>query len=433
MFSSRIPGFYKLSPSERLATVSKACSLREDHEDVLSRGGLDTALANRMVENVIGTLALPLGVAVNLTVNGRDVLVPMAVEEPSVVAAASHMGQVTRAAGGVRASADPGEMIGQIEIPAPRDPERCVRTLEAMVPRLLERAAELLPELVALGGGPRLVELRRVRYEERGFAPEERVVVHLVVDCLDAMGANMVNTACEGLAPLVEEITGERVGLRILSNLAARRLARATVDLPVELLATRDLDGAAVAEGIASAWRFAWADPYRAATHNKGILNGMDPVVIATGNDWRAMEAGAHAWAARSGVYKPLSTWRVQEGRLLGAIELPVQVGTVGGTLRMHPTVRANLAILGVRKAGELAEVIAAMGLVQNLGALRALATTGIQEGHMRMHARALAATVGASEAEGRVLVSRLVKERRFDEGFARSLLAAMRAARGVS
>ncbi len=428
MVDSRLPGLHRLPLPERRAAVAIAADLPAAAVEAWESGGLDAATADRLVENVVGTFALPVGVAVNFRVNGRDVLVPMVVEEPSVVAAASNMARLVRSAGGFTAEADPSVMIGQIEIPAPRDPVACASALEAARDRLEAAGNARLPELEALGGGVRGIEVRWVRYDEPGQPHEERVVLHVHVDCLDAMGANMVNTVAEALAPEVEALTGDPVGLRILSNLADRRLARARVEIPPEILGTQRFPGPMVAQGIASAWRFAWSDPYRAATHNKGVMNGVDAVVLATGNDWRAVEAGAHAFAARHGHYRPLTTWRVDEaGRLVGTIELPLQLGTVGGTLRVRPGVRANLALLGIRSARELAEVTAAVGLAQNLGALRALATSGIQEGHMRLHARSVAVLAGAEGDEVAALVERLVADRDFSDARARAVLEEIR------
>ncbi len=426
--TSRLPGFYRLDPDQRLDGIIEAAALDPGLRSAWRDGGLAIGVADRMVENVVGAFRLPACVAVNMQVNGRDVLVPMVVEEPSVVAAVGNMARLARQAGGFRAEADPSLMIGQVEL---RDVADARATIAALTPEL-ERLARLgdaqLPELVGLGGGIRDLQLRRLRYDEPGEEPRELVVLHFALDCLDAMGANMVNTVAEALAPELEAISGEKVGLRILSNLADRRLARAWVELPGELLGDERFTGAEVAEGVAGAWRFAWADPYRAATHNKGIMNGVDPVVIATGNDWRAMEAGAHAFAARDGQYRPLSRWTVgTDGSLRGSIELPVQVGTVGGTLRLHPTVQANLALLGVEGARELATVIAAVGLAQNLGALKALATAGIQEGHMRLQARSVALQAGAEGPEIPQVVASLVAARDFSDGHARLVLARLR------
>jgi hydroxymethylglutaryl-CoA reductase len=367
--------------------------------------------------------------AVNLLINGRDVVVPMAVEEPSVVAAVSNMAQLVRAAGGFQAEADPGCMIGQVQLVAVHDPEVArARLLEARE-ELMALANAVHPRLVERGGGIRALDARIVRYDEPGQAPEDMVVLHFTLDCVDAMGANLVNTVAERLAPKVAALTGEQVGLRILSNLASERLARAHCALRPEHLATADLPGEAIAAGIASAYRFAWADPWRAATHNKGILNGIDPVVLATGNDWRAQEAGAHAWAARDGQYRSLSRWILDEqGTLHGSLELPVQVGTVGGGVRTNAAVALSLRLLGNPSARELSAILAAVGLAQNLGALRALATEGIQRGHMRMHARSLAAQAGATDSgEVEAVVRGLCEAQDWSVERARHILSELR------
>ncbi|MDP2308645.1 MAG: hydroxymethylglutaryl-CoA reductase, degradative [Pseudomonadota bacterium] len=423
--SSRIPGFYRLTPEARLAAVASHVGLTAAELLAYTDAGLSLTRADAMIENVIGLLALPCGVAVNLVMNGRDRLVPMAVEEPSVVAAVSNMARIARPSGGITAEADTSEMIGQVQIigPSPGAAER----LRAALPRLTERCRGVHVQLEELGGGVRGMEVRELRYDEPGEAPEDMVVLHFWLDCVDAMGANMVNTLAERLAPEVANICGGTVGLRILSNLAERRLARATVRLRPEDLDPED--GAVMAEGIAAAYRFAYADPYRAATHNKGIMNGIDAVAIATGNDWRAIEAGAHAWAARSGTYKPLSSWKIdREGTLVGVLTLPLQVGTVGGATRVHPTVQANLKVAEVTGARDLACLMAAVGLVQNLGALRALATEGIQEGHMRMHARTVALGAGAEPAEVAAVVLALVATHEFTAERAQAELARLRA-----
>ena len=424
--SSRIPGFYKLLPQARLDAL-------ETHLGVDTAGflsdGLPLETADLMVENVVSTFPLPLSVAINLLLNGQDIAVPMVVEEPSVVAAVSNMARLTRRAGGVFAEADDGVMTGQLQVIPKGDTAACAASLQAELPALLAAATGVHPKLEERGGGLRGIDIRLVTYDEPGYPVEQYVVLHVHLDCVDAMGANMVNTLVERLAPLVEAITGERVGLRILTNLADRRLARAWVSLRPEHLDPVGGTGAEVAEGIAAAWRFAWADPYRAATHNKGVMNGVDPVAIATGNDWRAIEAGAHAYAARDGQYRPLTRWVVDaDGTLQGTIELPLQVGTVGGPIRVHPRVKANLALLGNPRARQLAGVIAAVGLIQNLGALRALATEGIQQGHMRMHARSVAAMVGATGAEALVVAAKLHSLGDFSEETARRVLAGLRA-----
>jgi len=381
--SSRLAGFYNQPIEERIEQVARWAELTGDEAAVL-RGamGLDLTRADQMIENVVGLHSLPLGVAVNFVVNGRDVLVPMAIEEPSVVAGASFAAKLARAGGGFQATTTAPEMIGQLQVLDVADPWSARFDLLAARDDLLALANESDPVIVGLGGGVRDLEVRV--FEQTPVGP--MLVVHLIFDCRDAMGANTVNTACEALAPRIEQITGGRVVLRILSNLADRRLARARCTIPVEVLAFGDFSGERVAQSIVEAWAFAAADPYRAATHNKGIMNGVDAVVVATGNDWRAVEAGAHAYAARSGRYTSLSTWaRDAEGNLVGTLEMPLAVGIVGGATRVHPTARVALKILGVRTAQELAEIIVSVGLAQNLAALRALATEGIQRGHMRL------------------------------------------------
>jgi hydroxymethylglutaryl-CoA reductase len=387
-------GFYSRPPQERIELVSRWAALSPEEASVLgSRCALDLALASRLVENVVGVHGLPLAIAVNFVVNGRDVLVPMAVEEPSVVAGASAAAKLAREGGGFKAEATAPEMIGQLQVLNVANPEQARSRLLESRDELLALADETDPVLVGLGGGARDLEVRLLENTPAG----PMLVVHLIVDCRDAMGANVVNTACEALAGPVERITGGRVVLRIVSNLADRRLAKARCSLPEEGLARDEYSGEEVARGIVDAWALAAADPHRAATHNKGIMNGVDAVVVATGNDWRAVEAGAHAYAARTGRYASLTTWqRDGQGNLAGELEMPLAVGTVGGTTGAHPTAQVALKILGVETAGELAEVIASVGLAQNLAALRALATEGIQRGHMRLHARQVAAAAGA-------------------------------------
>ncbi len=426
MGHSRIAGFYKLDPRARLSAALDAADLSgavRDGAVAAFEEGLPLDRADAMIENVVGRFALPNGVAVNLRMNDVDRLAPMVVEEPSVVAAVSNMARIAREAGGFTADADESLMIGQVQVTRP-EPGGAAR-LRAAIPRLRALCEGVHAELEKLGGGLRDMEVRELAYDEPGFAREEMVVLHFVLDCVDAMGANMVNTLAERLAPDVVRLTGGRSGLRILSNLADRRLARAQVTLRPENLGA---DGAEIAEGIAAAYRFAYADPYRAATHNKGIMNGIDAVAIATGNDWRAIEAGAHAYAARSGQYRPLTTWRVREdGALVGSIEVPMQVGTVGGPIRVHPTVQANLRLAGVTGARDLAMLMATVGLAQNMGALRALATEGIQHGHMRMHARTVALGAGAEGVEVPTVVDALVASRDFTVDRARGILASLR------
>lgn len=418
---SRIPGFYRLPPEARISALEDALGVDLDS---LRQPSLDVETADTMVENVIGTFGLPNAVGINLLVNGRDVVVPMVVEEPSVVAAVSNMARLTRIAGGIHTESDESIMTGQIQVICSGDPGLAASKLRASLHELEPLAQGVHPRLEARGGGLRGMDVRSVRYDEPGQEEETFVVLHFHLDCVDAMGANMVNTIAERLAPAVERITGERVGLRILSNLADKRLARARVTLRPEHLDHGDLVGEDVAQGIAAAYRFAYADPYRAATHNKGIMNGVDAVAIATGNDWRAIEAGAHAWAARSGQYRSLSRWTMQDGALVGEVELPLQVGTVGGPIRVHPTVRSNLDLMGVTRARELAGLMAAVGLAQNLGALRALATEGIQQGHMRMHARSVAASAGALPHQIPAVAAALFAAQDFSVDRARRILA---------
>jgi len=425
--SSRISGFYKLDPEGRRNALAKA-GVPTSVLDGYRHGSLSLDAANLMVENVVSTFVLPNAVAVNFKINGEDRLVPMVVEEPSVVAAVSNMARIARDGEGFVAESDPSVMIAQIQLAAVPDAQATAAALEAALPRLEAEAASVHPRLVERGGGVRGLEIRTLRYEEPGRPAEDMVVLHILLDCVDAMGANMLNTLAEHLAPSVTEITGLPVGLRILSNLADRRLSRARVRVDPARLASSDMDGREVAEAIAAAWRFAWADPYRAATHNKGVMNGIDAVALATGNDWRAIEAGAHAFCCRDGQYRPMTRWELDdEGFLVGSLEVPMQFGTVGGPIRVHPTVQHNLELLGVRGARDLSAVAAAVGLAQNLGALRALATEGIQCGHMRMHARTIAATAGAAPEEVPRVTTELVRRRDFSVETAREILRQQR------
>ena len=407
--TSRLPGFYKLTPTERVARVAEATGLSANDLAALTPdGGLQVSQADTMIENVVGVYGLPLGIATNLTVNGRDVLVPMAVEEPSVVAGLSYAARMVRAGGGFHADADEPVMIGQMQVLGLTDLAAARLRLLAAREELLERANAVDPVIVGLGGGARGVEVRTFAQSPVG----PMLVVHLLYDVRDAMGANAVNTAVEALAPLVEGITGGRVALRILSNLADRRLARAWGVVPKEELALEGLSPEEGVQRVIEAYAFAAVDPYRAATHNKGIMNGIDAVAIATGNDWRAIEAGAHSYAARSGRYAPLTTWeRDPEGNLVGAIELPLAVGTVGGATKAHPQAQVSLRILGMPDARKLAIVMASVGLAQNLAALRALAMEGIQRGHMALHARQVAMAAGAAGDLVERVAERLVAE----------------------
>ncbi len=407
--SSRLPGFYRRSVEERAAIVSRWADLSND-ESVALDGGLDRSQADSMVENVVGRFSLPLGIATNVRVNGRDRLVPMAVEEPSVIAAASHGALLARQGGGFVAETDEPVMIGQIQIldlPG-GDLIAAAAAVESVREEIVEVADAQSRSLPRLGGGTKEVKTRQ--FPDTPAGP--MLIVHLHFDTRDAMGANAVNSACEAIAPIVERATGGRVLLRILSNLASERLARTRCLVPVSALGRDGLDGRDVARWIVEAGAFAEVDPWRAATHNKGIMNGVSPIAIATGNDWRGVEAGAHAWAASGGPYTSLSRWRLnEEGDLVGSLELPLALGIVGGGTQAHPTARTALKILDVGSGRELAEVAASVGLAQNLSALRALVSEGIQPGHMSLHARQVALAAGARSDQVEWLAERLVAE----------------------
>lgn len=403
--SSRIEGFYKLSPGERTRLVKEFAGLSDEEARALSgEAGLSVAQADKMVENAVGTLAMPLGVATNFQINGKDYLVPMAIEEPSVVAAASNAAKMAREKGGFRTESTPPVMIGQVQVTGVQDVDGAVKRLESEKQSILKLANEQDPMLLSLGGGARDMEVRVIK-----TIHGPQIVVHLHVDVRDAMGANAVNTMAEATAPLIERISGGKVYLRILSNLAVLRLARA------EAVWAKDaIGGEDVVDGIVEAYAFAEADPFRCATHNKGIMNGIDAVIIATGNDWRAIEAGAHAYASRSGAYKPLTRFdKTPAGDLRGVIEVPMAVGLVGGATKVHPTAKACVRLLGVKTANELGEVVVAVGLAQNMAALRALATVGIQKGHMSLHARNIVVSVGCPPELMDEAVEIIVRERK--------------------
>lgn len=402
---SRIPGFFRLTVEERRQRLATACDLDLASFDALDPGALPIEQADHLIENVIGVLEVPIAVATNFRINGVDYLVPMSVEEASVVAAASNAAKMIRAGGGFVAHSDPPWMIAQIQLcrdDAVGDAARVRAAIESERSALLELADAVHPRLRARGGGPRTIEIR--------VLAEDLIAVHVVVDCRDAMGANLLNTVAEALAPRLHALSGWRVGLRILSNLADRRRAHVSARISPATLASRDFKGAQVVDGIVSASRFAELDPYRAATHNKGIMNGMDAVVLATGNDWRAMESGAHSYAAQGGHYRPLAVWtKDEEGWLVGQLTVPMAIGMVGGATHVHPVARLALSILGCTSSAELGQVIAATGLASNLAALRALATEGIQRGHMSLHARTLAVGAGATGDEIETLCARLI------------------------
>jgi hydroxymethylglutaryl-CoA reductase len=406
---SRIAGFYNLSLKDRLTELASRGNLSPEEIAALDgTAGLTIDQADHMIENAVGLHALPLGIALNFLINGQEILIPMAIEEPSVIAGVSFMARLARTGGGFNAHTTPPEMIAQIQLlDVPDLPGARLAILEQKE-SLLAEVGEIDPVIRRLGGGPRDLEVRLISESPIGAF----LVAHLIYDVRDAMGANALNTAAERLAPRLASLSGGRVHLRILSNLADRRLASARCVIPLAELAFDEYSAEEVRDGIIAAWAFAAVDPYRAATHNKGIMNGVDAVVIATGNDWRAVEAGAHAYAARGGRYTSLSTWgRDAQGNLAGTLEMPMAVGIVGGATRVHPTARAALKLMGVATANHLAEIIVSVGLAQNLAALRALATEGIQRGHMGLHARQVAIAAGAQGSMIEHLAQQLVSE----------------------
>lgn len=421
---SRLPNLRALSPHERLQRVSEAAGATPEDQQLLAQpGALPLEVADGMIENVVGTFELPLGVATNFRVNGKDVLVPMAVEEPSVVAAASFMARLARDSGGFFTSSSAPLMRAQIQIVGMGDPYGTRQRLLEHKAQIMERANAKDTVLISMGGGCKDVEVHVFDDTPRG----PMVVAHLIVDVRDAMGANTVNTMAETVSPYIEQITGATVRLRILSNLADLRLARARVTLSPETLATAEYSGTEVIEGVLDAYTFAKVDPYRAATHNKGIMNGIDPVIVATGNDWRAVEAGAHAYAARSGRYTSLTRWeKNQQGHLVGSLELPMPVGLVGGATKTHPLARWALRLMKVGSAQELGEITAAVGLAQNLAALRALSTEGIQRGHMALHARNIALLAGAAGVDIQRIAAQMAQEKNVSVDRAKALLEQM-------
>jgi hydroxymethylglutaryl-CoA reductase len=415
--TSRLPGFRKVTVDERRVLIgdSTGADPRDIHQ-ALEHGGLDAASADKFVENVLGTYALPYGVVLNVRVNGHDHVVPMVIEEPSVVAAASNAAKIVRADGGFFAESDPPMMIAQVQLREVHDAERAAARLRDHAAEIVQLAQSAVGGLIARGGGVRDLEVRVL-------APDI-VVVHLVVDCQDAMGANLVNGVAEAVGDRIAAIGEAKLGLRILSNLADKRRVRVRCRVSEENLATETMSGSEVIDGMVAASRFAELDPYRAATHNKGIMNGVDAVVIATGNDWRAVEAGAHAFAARSGHYQPLAIWRREGDAIEGRLELPLALGTVGGTLRVHPAARLSLRLLGVVGAQELAAIAASVGLASNLAAIRALASDGIQRGHMGLHARSVAVAAGAVADQVERVAAMIVEARDITLEGARSALA---------
>ena len=420
--SSLVSGFYKLSPKERLELVKKFAGLSDEEATLLQNtGSLPLDLANRMIENTIGAIPIPLGIAVNFLINKRDYLIPMAIEEPSVVAAASNAAKMIRKGGGFSTSSTPPIMIGQIQTVGIKDPYAARTRVIQAKEEILKKANDQDPVLVSVDGGAKDLDAKVIHTTQGPM-----LITELHVDCRDAMGANAVNTMAEAVAPMIERITGGRFCLRIISNLATKRLARASCTVPKEAVG-----GEKVVDGIVNAYAFAAADPYRAATHNKGILNGVIAVVIATCNDHRAIEAGAHAYAARNGHYATLSTWeKNKNGDLAGSIELPMAVGLIGGAVRTHPIAKIALKILGVKTANEFAEVLAAVGLAQNLGALRALAHEGIQHGHMSLHARNIAVAAGATGELVDLVAEKMVEERKIRMDRAKELIEQYKASR---
>jgi len=413
--SSELSGFYKLPVADRVKLLKEFVGLSEEEAAALQKpGALGFDVANRMVENVIGVMPVPMGVAVNFLINGREVVVPMAIEEPSVIAAASNAAKMSRPKGGFQATTTDPIMIGQIQVVGVKDPNRARFEILAQKAEILKHANAQDPVLVSLGGGARDLEVRVIDTSQ-GIM----VIAELLVDCRDAMGANAVNTMAEAVAPLIEKISRGHVYLRIISNLAVKRLARARATFAKEALG-----GAEVVDGIVNAYAFAAADPYRCATHNKGIMNGVTAVVLATGNDTRAIEAGAHTYAARLGHYTSLTTWEKDgNGDLVGTLEMPMAVGLVGGATASNPIAKIAVKILGIKTARELAEVIVSVGLAQNLAALRALAAEGIQRGHMGLHARNVAISVGATGDLIEKVAAQMVAERKVRMDRAKELL----------
>jgi len=406
--NSRLSGFFKLSVEERRKLVQKLSKISDEQINALaSNGELSDEAADRMIENVIGTMSLPVGIATNFVIDGSHYLIPFCLEESSVVAAASNMAKRCLQNGGFHTQNDGPLMIGQIQILETPDLTKAMKNLNQSKDEIIALCNSLPSTMIKLGGGCKRIETRVV---ETMSGP--MLILHIIVDCRDAMGANAVNTMAELIAPEVERLTGGRVHLKILSNLAAHRLARVeAIFTPEELSNDGTIEnGQDVINGIIEAHHFAVADPFRATTHNKGVMNAISSVAVACGQDWRAIEAGCHAWASHANNhYTSMTNWRINEdGNLHGSIETPMAVGIVGGASKVHPVAKANLAILGVKSANELAGIICAAGLAQNLGALRALATNGIQAGHMKLHSRNMAVSAGAQGEEIEIVAARL-------------------------
>jgi hydroxymethylglutaryl-CoA reductase len=417
-------GFHRLSRIERLARVQVICGLDDEDVRVLSgEKALSPAIAENLIENVVGYFPIPLGIATNFNIDGKDLLIPMAVEETSIIAASSASAKWIRSEGSIRTHCQGSLIIGQVQLPSVSDVARARKILHDNRAGLIDLANAHLATLVQRGGGVRDIAIRELARTD--CVDRKMLVLHILCDPCDAMGANLINQVCEALKPEVEDLTGERVGLCILSNLVDGKLAVAEVVI-------RNVD-AAVGKGIEEATLFAKADPYRAATHNKGVLNGIDPILIATGNDWRAVEAGIHAYAARSGRYQPVTEWHMEGNDLIGRFEAPMAVGTVGGVTKLHPTAAVALKMMGIKRSEDLARICAAVGLVQNLGALKALATVGIVKGHMQLHAANLAIAAGAQVHEIARVRDRLAEvlkvEKRINLTRAKEILEAIRVA----
>ncbi len=426
--NSEFPGFYKLSIEERRNVLLKRAEISEASQRALQgEDTLTTQKADKMVENVLGMFRLPLGLCTYLKVNDKDYAVPMTIEEPSVVAAASNACKLLRAGGGITASATAPIMIGQIQLSDIPDMDAAIASIEGAKEALLTKARSFCERLVKRGGGPQDIECRQLPPLNENDPLGPMLIVHIMIDVRDAMGANLVNTICEGVAPTLATLSKGRARLRILSNLTDQRLVTVKGRIPFHAFCKGDQPlsfGEETAKGIEEASVFAERDPYRAATHNKGIMNGIDAVLMATGQDYRAVEAGVHAYASRDGRYTALSQWRVKEDGLHGEMTIPLAVGTVGGITRVHPKVRAALKLLDIERAHELAQVAAAVGLAQNVAALRALAMEGIQRGHMRLHARNLAAEVGATDEQIPIVAQRMFEQKTINRDAAASILA---------
>lgn len=422
--SSLASGFYKLAPKERLDFVKKFADLTDEEAALLQNtGSLPLDLADRMIENVVGAIPIPFGIGVNFLINERDYLIPMAIEEPSVVAAASYAAKMVRDGGGFHTSSTPPIMIGQIQTVGIKDPYAAKMRVIQAKEEILKKANDQDPMLVSVGGGAKDLDAKVIHTTQGPM-----LITELHVDCRDAMGANAVNTMAEAVAPMIERLTGGRVYLRIISNLATKRLVTAWCTVPKEAVG-----GEEVVDGIVNAYAFAAADPYRAATHNKGILNGIIAVIIATCNDHRAIEAGAHAYAVKNGHYTTLSVWeKNSNGDLVGSIELPMAVGLIGGAVKTHPIAKIAIKILGVKTANEFGEVLAAVGLAQNLGALRALAHEGIQRGHMSLHARNIAVAAGATDELIDLIAEKMVEERKIRMDRAKELVEQYKTSRKI-